>query len=144
MDCPSCKSSQTQKFSVVYQSGSSSGSFTGLGAGVSRAGLSGSVFGGTTQSQTMLAKRVAPPTMLSRVAVFLLAVFSVGTLFAAVIKLTDSSLGFGFGALTVIVILFAIVAVANYFAQKRIFPVRMSRWENSWLCMQCGHEWVEE
>jgi hypothetical protein len=61
MNCPNCNSPDTRKFSVIYQSGTAIGDFSGGVIGTSRQGLSGGVFLGGTRNQTLLAHRVTPP-----------------------------------------------------------------------------------
>jgi hypothetical protein len=56
--CPNCDSENTAKCSVAYQTGTSTGSFGGIGVD-----LQGDVggFGGITSSQTLFAQTVSPP-----------------------------------------------------------------------------------
>lgn len=86
MNCPKCKSDNTQRFKVIYEHGTSydehySSSFHS--GTVFTSGGSGSYFGttntsGTTTSQTILAKRFSPPERKSSLLALLCIFISAG------------------------------------------------------------------
>ena len=61
--CTQCGSSETQRVSLAYELGTSSGWQAGVGVGASRGtGIIGGLTGGVGASSTELAKRLAPPS----------------------------------------------------------------------------------
>jgi hypothetical protein len=132
---------------MLYESGSSIGSFGGAGVGASRAGLSGSLFGGTTKNQTLLAQRVAPPprprnvpdysgaTVIWASVLFLIA----ACVFLAIHWLLPTIFAGGVG----IIFLTMSMGAKSALEMDRHRQERMERWRNSWLCLRCGQEFVE-
>lgn len=141
--CPHCGSDSTMKSSVAYQSGTSRGSFSGIGMD-----LGGDIggFGGVKKSQTAFAARLAPPKIQSSTQPQWLIGFIVGGLAAI--------LGFGYLVFDdtkikwpcVVAILFGIVAavasgvklVAVPNKVKEQATIAMMKWMNEWVCTRCG------
>ncbi|MDB6121996.1 MAG: hypothetical protein JWQ71_989 [Pedosphaera sp.] len=69
MDCPNCRSSDTQKAAIGYESGISTLSATGLA--VSMSGEFG-VGGAEGTQQTLLSQRLSPPSKKSVIRIFLI------------------------------------------------------------------------
>jgi hypothetical protein len=144
MNCPKCDSPDIRKFSVIYESGTTVGDFSGGAVGVSGdGGLAGGILAGSSGSQTLLAKRVTPPQSHTG-AVFVIAIVAAIVTYIAVNKLSDGSLGLGFGAFTLFMVLFAALLLILNSSLVRSLPARKKLWENSWLCMKCGYAFVEE
>jgi hypothetical protein len=136
MNCPKCNSSDTRKFSILYQSGTTLGDFTGGGIGGSSSGLGGGIFSGNSKNQTLLAQRVAPPKEDSN----LPAVTWIAAIVGFIVTLPFGC-GFGITAFAVVFIgLGLVLAIGN---SGDSLSARRKRWENSWLCMKCGHGFVE-
>jgi len=147
MKCPYCESEDCKKVSLVYESGTSAGSFTGVGAGVGGSsgglGAGGAAFGGKTSTQTLLARRLAPPPDPQNVGA--MAVFAG---FIAILALIysvsgDSVSSFGLGVAAVLGVL-AIGAGISYAGQKKGYPQKLARWQGSWICLRCGKDWWED
>ena len=140
-NCPKCNSEKTQSFPMAYRSGTSSGRIVGVGLDVD--GDLG--FGhGMTSSQTHVAKLTSPPAskgdgeMLGIIAIVLV---------VPILVLIAGTAIFSIG-LSIVMTLVAFVAVAafGYLRWKTKLPAlqdahraAMLRWEQSWLCLKCGH-----
>jgi len=141
--CPHCGSESTIKCSVAYQSGTSRGSFSGIGMD-----LAGDIggFGGVKTSQTAFAASLAPPKIQSTTQPQWLMGLIVGGLAAI--------LGFGYlvdddtkvkwpcivailcGIVTAIAS--AIKLAADHNEVKKQATIAMMKWMNEWVCTRCG------
>jgi Short C-terminal domain len=157
MNCPKCNSPDTQKFSTLYESGSSVGIFGGSGVGASQVGLSGSLFGGRTKNQTLLARRVAPPKLSGSdfsgpgmiwFAIFLIGfavlLGFVGVFIAKEMILDVMIVPICFSSLGIFTLIGAVRArTRSAVDRRRREQERMEQWRNSWFCLRCGQEFVE-
>jgi hypothetical protein len=126
--CPSCGGATVQRQKIVHEGGTATVTATtiGFGRGLFAAGTSG-------RQQTELARRVAPPHRAPTG--FALALASFGILFAA----TGWPL-FG-GSLAAI----SGLATAEFVRQNKVlYPARLARYDRTWICLSCGHEWVTD
>ena len=141
--CPHCGSDSTMKCSVAYQSGTSIGSFRGIGMDID-GDIGG--FGGVKTSQTAFAASLAPPKIQSTTDMGWLGLIGLGVL--AVIL--------GFGYLVdddtktkwpcIVAILFGIVTIvasgvkltADHTAVKKQAAIAMMKWMKGWVCTRCG------
>ncbi|MBI4999023.1 MAG: hypothetical protein HZC22_19395 [Rhodocyclales bacterium] len=133
MECPQCKSDNTQRLEVIYENGTQDIKTTSstVGAGFSgRGGLGVANTTTTGKSQSMAAQKAAPPERR----------FSVGGLVAIVIGLFFVFV-IGGGA---IVIGALCVAGGGYLMNKamqynkNVWPGLYQTWQASWYCQKCG------
>jgi hypothetical protein len=143
MKCPSCDSEDTIKCSVAYETGTTSGSFGGIG--INLHGDIGS-FSGRKRSQTLFAKSVSPPERTGDTSQVAIALLVVGALAAI--------LGIGYyndpdtHAKTICILItcagFLCLAAAIYrlyVDHARMMEAHrrdMVQWARQWVCMRCG------
>jgi hypothetical protein len=134
--CASCSTTDIQKLSMVYESGTStiSGTTTGTstGVGIGRGGLGiGTAVNSSRTSGTQtteLAKRAAPPEKK----------FGAGWIGIGVaVGIVAMAIG---GIVIALVVIGGSVAVAQPGIRynRDVFPSLRARWEQSWLCHRCG------
>lgn len=139
--CPKCKSSEAKKVSLVYESGTFTGTVVGLGANLD--GDFG-IAGGITQKGSLLASRLAPPTPPNR-----RGERAFVTLAAIV---TGACIWVGVGKHFIEVVILAPCAIVAWIVglrarlshRKRVADyLRLTQaWDRSWVCLKCGHTWV--
>jgi hypothetical protein len=146
--CPSCGSLNIKSLSVAYMSGTRDSKFLGI----SFSGGGDSVFGGGGLSQSLLAKRAAPPVKRSiGLATACIVIFSVAALGCAVSGISkmqsispfdrgDAKGLFLFAAITSSVALLSLGYwnMANKFNRTE-WPALHKRWSSSWICDKCGN-----
>lgn len=132
--CPQCGGSQTVKVSVAHAQGTSTGIFGGL----SQAGGQTGTFGGAVLNQTALAKQLSPPAKpgigcgsVGCLSVFCYWLFMVGV--------TKSAGWFTFIIAVASPILVIKLAQRNRAKQMPDYERARAEWEQSWVCLQCGH-----
>jgi hypothetical protein len=137
--CPSCKSDNIQRLSVVYEGGlsdintKSKGTAIGIGRGGIGVGVGASKTTGT--SQTAASKRAAPPAK-KRYLKPLLGIFGVFMLSLIFIGAKSDFLG---SLLTIGWV--AASAGWVYFAfqyNSKTWPSLKASWDNSFLCNRCN------
>jgi hypothetical protein len=144
MKCPNCDSEQTIMCSVAYQTGTTTGSFGGIGID-----LQGDIggFGGVKKSQTLFAKSVSPPQAQGTGTNPLGLVLLVGGALGAI-------LGFGYyadpdthakslcilGACVGIVCLIVSLCILGADHQRimREHKLNLEKWARQWVCTRCG------
>ncbi len=144
LNCPSCKSENTQRLAVIHESGISqvNSKTGGIGIGIGRGGLAVGVGKASTAgtSQTAMSQRVAPPQKKPYVKP-LLWIFLAYIVTALGVSSAGSNL------------LSSIVAIAwlgasgawIYHAVQfnfKIWPALTSKWENTFMCQRCNHQFV--
>lgn len=143
MKCPSCDSENTIKSQVAYQSGTSTGSFGGIGVD-----LQGDVggFGGVSSSQTLFAQSVSPPTARGNNPRGLIGLIVGGILTIFSLGFYHNASGSSIKAVCVLLICAGILCLIGslYFcftdhalvmkAHKR----DLEKWARQWVCLRCG------
>jgi len=136
MECPICKSENTQRLAVAFVNGthniSTTSYTTGAGAGSGgRVGIGGGVTKTSGQSQSILAQHVAPPVKKPYKVPFLCFLFGVLIPF---IKFELGSIVEGL----------VVVGISGYFLYSRFqfnskeWPNIYQYWKESWICHKCG------
>lgn len=122
MECPKCKSDNTQRLEVIYDEGTQHTRSTTVGGGYGRGGAIGTATT-TGKTQSNLARKAAPPAKPGWLPVVILAIFGVFTL----------QIYIGFALLIGAFFLGKKTAEA-----KKIYPGRYQKWLDSWMCNKCG------
>ena len=151
-NCPECGATQIKKASLVFEQGTTSGSITGVGLGMD--GESADLFLGGTQTKSLLAQRVAPPSRPSAIPLVLSALF--GLLFLLIdfilfLNYSTTSRDMK-GAVAFIIVMFGLLAVAMgayFFLGMKRYPkataeynYRLNIWNRMWVCLRCGKTWA--
>ncbi len=141
MHCPNCKSEEVKTYPILFEMGTTQGDFEGIGLSLG-AGMSVGGFGGSTKSQTLLAKRVAPPKPPSS---NMAGVLSLVTLLLAV----GAFMGTGkeaiiLGGVALVFAAMSALLIAGHFGQRRDYPKLVRRWQKSWFCLRCGRAWIHD
>ena len=133
MNCPICESSNTRKFSIVYEQGTSHGKSEGFS--------DHSSYETEHVTQTPLAKRCSPPKT-PVIGVFLGFIIFVLSVFSAFkIGGISGSYWFGFGAFILSLFIFIILWERTIGAKKRKrYDAEYEDWKNSWVCLKCGND----
>ncbi len=163
--CPRCQSENFQSFPIIFESGTSSSHFSAVGIGVGSGNYhDATIYGGSGQTRSALANRVAPPSRADSTGAVLLLVFSVvlfmivavGGVFlysiwrdAKTEHATEASLlcAVIFLAPCLVLGLFFFsksqrdIAKAARFNESR-WPRLYDEWERSFLCLRCGFDWT--
>lgn len=133
--CPRCKSQNVSTLSMIYQSGSSAGSFKAISYGLN-AGVIGT--GGKTKNQTYLAQSAAPPKMPQlQTADWLFAFFIGAVAFWVIADATGTPAA---GAVAFVIGLFGFIGFRFYLIEqaKQKWKVKIKEWESTWMCLACG------
>lgn len=141
--CPNCDSENTVKCSVVYQTGTTTGSFGGIGVD-----LQGDVggFGGITSSQTLLAQTVSPPKAPSSSPVGMVLLIIGGALiffslaYYSVIFAFDRSRIWGFVLIIGVLIVTCglVVLSIDHSSKAKLHSFALIKWGRQWVCLRCG------
>ena len=144
LTCPSCRSENTQRLSVVYETGINNihARTGGVGVGVGRGGLSVGVGTASTAgtTQTAMSQRAAPPERKPYLKPLL-------KIFGAYFLVTLFISGVGslaLGAAATLAWLGGSVAWI-YFAAKynaKTWVTANAIWQSSFLCHRCSHMFV--
>lgn len=140
-DCPFCLSNNTMRCEMVWQSGSSKGTFAGLSVGGD--GEIGT-FGGGTSNQTLLAKTVEPPKEPSIGCAWLFVIPGIFLLLAGMGTMAkDAVVGFAVLAFGLVFTILPVWA-SNQLTEKEQpkYAKDMVDWKNSWLCLRCGKKYI--
>jgi hypothetical protein len=143
--CPSCDSENTTKCSVAYQTGTSTGSFGGIGID-----LQGDIggFGGVSSSQTLFAQSLSPPKVPNSnpLGLILLGIGGLTVLLLVLqAGLSDDSDAHNNGIsilITIVGILLIIMGIfmlsTDHMRKLNLHNVALIKWERQWICMRCG------
>jgi len=123
MECPKCKSDNTQRLEMIYDQGTQNIQTTTVGGGYGRGPAIGTA-STRGKSQSKQAAKAAPPgkpSWFPIVALTFVGIFSVGFYYVG----------------------FAIIGLAIYLGiktsqAKKIYPGLYQHWLNSWMCHKCG------
>jgi hypothetical protein len=136
--CPSCGSENTQKISLLYQSGTTNvrlGSIGVGGTGTGHLGIGVGATGGCAQSD--LARQYAPPKKLDP-STQMGCLIVIGVILTPIMyALTDSKIF----AVFVLIIFIAAVALLYNHAERhntKVFPQQFAEWDKKFLCLRCG------
>lgn len=137
--CPQCHSDNTVKCSVAHASGSSIGMFSALGMdGSGEVGAAG----GSTTSQTLLARKLAPPVQERVGCLFWVVSFGPGMLFVlgGLGCFSETVLG-GLILLTIGLALCAIPIRKSWEIENKRpdYERELKEWDRAWVCLRCGH-----
>jgi len=132
---------------MIYQSGTSVGSVSGIGIdGDGGFGLAS----GRGVSHTLLARKAAPPS--SPIFYLVLGfIFIVGGFFATFTGASYTVLYFsvtlwapliGFCLAVAVGVLAFKVIYDGYKKHQAEYEIQADRWENSWMCLRCGYSWM--
>jgi hypothetical protein len=142
--CPRCKCQDVRKLSLIYQMGSSQGSFGGAGVGVSPGGLGAGVFSGSKQDQTIAARMAAPPQEPRGSGVLALCGLTLFFVFLCVERLIGGVFLWTMLTFTVVLVVGATFAVMNYWGRLKNHPRLYKAWSETWRCLQCGSHFVPD
>jgi DNA-directed RNA polymerase subunit RPC12/RpoP len=140
--CPSCDSEDTIRCSVAYQTGTTTGSFGGIGVD-----LQGDIggFGGISSSQTLFAQSVSPPKAPASnpFALILLIVGGLSTLLGfAYYNDPDTHKKWICVLMVCIGILLLIIGIYILFVdhprKMNFYNFTLIQWERQWVCLRCG------
>lgn len=134
MQCPKCNSDNTQRLSVIYQSGTqhiSTTSRTYGGGGGSGFGVGGASTTTSGTSQSYLASKAAPPKKKP--------------LALAIGIIVVGFLAFYVQFLLALLILAAggFLAYKAFRYNKEVYPGLRQEWQRSWHCNKCGTIYIE-
>ncbi len=123
--CPKCGSSDIQKCSVIYQSGTVDHSYT------SRSGDNTVETSGT--ESTALAQSVAPPAKKDDSWGSTIACFVIGAILFAC-------------EFHIVALIFGVAGIGNFMSAQEAgkynserWPQEYKAWQHSWFCRRCGH-----
>lgn len=133
MQCPKCNSDNTQRLEVIFEGGTqdTSGSSTTVGGAHGGAfGVGGAVTSTTSQTQSRLAKKAAPPPKQTYSGAFFTALF--GGLLA---------LGSGMVFITgcAFIALGVRIGYKGFKYNADDWPKVYQHWSESWFCNKCGN-----
>ena len=139
MNCPSCASDNTQRFEVVYESGThfnqSRSGMSGLGVGVGGRGLGVGVGMGSSStkgvSRSLQAERTAPPekTNIGKVVIGAIAGAALFLIFRDGL-FADIGVAMALG--------YGVYGAAALYNNSKVYPDRLATWQRSWMCHRCG------
>lgn len=142
--CPNCGSDNIVRFSVAYRNGTSDIDTTTNTGGVGFAGGHlgiGGASGHTTGTQmTQLAQEVAPPKKMGYVAPIVIGIV-VGFIVAALCDHISTNLEF-VGLIAFAAVVYFLGYKKAYLYNRDTYPQLMAQWNQSWLCMKCGHKFI--
>lgn len=146
--CPSCKDENTQRLSLVYESGLSDVNThsRGVGVGIGGGGIGVGVGGGKTRgtSQTKLSKKASPPNKKSYWRIVI--IWFVCSIFTSQITVGANSNGISAGLSALIFL--AASGAALYFCYQTFkfnsdeWPVLVKNWQATFMCSRCGHNFI--
>jgi len=161
MNCPNCASDKTQRFSAIYEAGTSTVETTTSGGGVAFTNggvapiLAASSSTGTQQTQ--LAARATPPPRRPVGAVIIAAVVASPILAVVVTVATGFACGLAgassetigtvtgavsWSTLAAFSIGFVSLAFAGHSFNQKEWPALQEEWERKWFCYRCATEFV--
>ncbi len=151
MKCPYCGSDDCKKVSLAYEAGTSKGTFGGVGlaagGGSSGSVVGGTGFGGNTFNQTLLAKRLSPPTEPQPVSAIICGLIAISSLISAFSILYDPKSDSRIEGCVVCLIIAAIMGflVRNqwmkHVEKRKEYARILALWQDSWVCLRCGRDW---
>lgn len=137
MQCPNCNSENTQRLEVIYNAGTqeiNTHSATAGGAHGGAFGIGGAVTKTSGQSQSLLAKQVAPPAKKSYKWPIIAILFG----FFAFYSNSHNNL---MGGLIIGLLLGgpgAYLCFSNFQYNSNKWPSLYQHWFESWMCSKCG------
>jgi hypothetical protein len=143
MKCNKCKSSNVQKYQVIYEQGTSNinlgsntvGGGVGFGGGL-RGGVGLGRTGTSGQSQTIIAEKTKPPKDLRFVPVVPMLV--IGLLVYVSDNSSSSYIFFIYCILAFILFTFFFLRATE------VYESNCKEWLNKWYCNKCGNSFVEK
>lgn len=144
MQCTRCNSDNVQRLEVVYEQGTqnikTTGRTTGSGVGFGNGGIGVGLGSATTTttgtSQSLMAKKAAPPTKKPIAVPIVLIIIGLISLMMT---------GAGFFILAGIALIglggFLFWKYSQY--NKLTYPPLFATWQSSWLCNKCGTIFAE-
>lgn len=130
MECPQCKSDNTQRLSVIYQSGTQqiqTRSRTYGGVGGSGFGLGGATTNTSGTQQSYLAQLAAPPKKKPLAVAVLLVLAGIGCCMYVHALLGVALIGTG-----------AFLGYKAFTFNRDEYPGQYAIWQKSWHCNKCG------
>jgi hypothetical protein len=145
MICKNCDSENTQKLSLIYESGtnniSTNSKTVGVGFGGGAIGIGSALTNTSGTSQSILAQKVSPPKKNS----YLLAVFVmiIGALFLCNLHELNIKETV-FGLMGIFLLGFGIkIFRVNYRYNSSTFSKKHLEWTKTWHCNKCGNKYLE-
>ena len=125
--CPRCSSQNTSSFEMIYQSGTNR----------------------QTNTQSMLAEKVAPPSKpIISLGEFLGALIGSFGIVAVLVNLSaeilEKSTRYQIGLLLFLIISTVYIVFRRRQIKKKveIWSEEMRHWRSSWICLKCGYIWA--
>ena len=144
LNCPSCKSENTQRLAVIHESGISqvNSKTGGIGIGIGRGGLAVGVGKASTAgtSQTAMSQRVAPPQKKPyfKPLFWIFLAFVVTSLGVSPVQSDLLSSLVAIGWLTASSAWIYHAAQFNF----KTWPNMIAKWENTFMCQRCNHQFI--
>ena len=137
-ECPCCHSDAIQKYSIVYQNGTSNVQLNTYGGGISSGGHGGGYAYSTGTSQSQLAASVAPPEPKSTIWKYCFATLGAALFLGGLFRLDFNNIlsgivyggGFGFWAYK-----------SNQYNNTE-YRELYEKWQRSYICLKCGHRFM--
>lgn len=140
LNCPKCKSENTQRLSTAFESGLSHTNSVskGVGIGIGPDGIGVGVGAASTAgvAQTVASQRAAPPAKMTYLKP-LVGIFVLSLIVVLIAGVVWKPLGF-FGQLFWVVGSGFYVYRAYQF-NANTWPVLLKEWQNTFLCNRCSH-----
>lgn len=141
-NCRKCGSDNTQRVAMAFQSGTVTGRTTGVGF----APGAGVIVGGVrTNTQTELARQVAPPTPPAypsgNVVAAVFGGLVVGAVFLAAINSKPLGMLFFLAWLGCGIVL-AVVSHRGHVGRMTTYQTQWAIWNKRWICNRCGEIWL--
>lgn len=142
MNCPHCKSDHCQTLPMIWNSGLSSGSSTGVAYTF---GVGATVAQGHSTSVTALAQQAAPPVRPSSSPVLFVLLAAV-VVFFLLLALVSAAVSYVVAAIFVFlgIVVLGVGVTGLVFLQKakeqdiQSYNYWFDIWQKTWMCLRCG------
>ena len=144
--CKSCGGNNAKKLSIVEKMGTETGTASTTGIGVSGGGV-GVGFGKTSiNKKSNLAKEASYTSDIDDSTPFSKFGFYLGGLVFAIFWVFNDKFFEGFISLICIWSIFAFIGLISGQSSRRNQGKEEERqtWDKTWMCLDCGHKWVNE
>jgi len=135
--CPVCGSENTQKVSLIYESGTSSTNSSSLGIGISGHHKAIGVANTSSNTQSDLAKRCAPPKKRGTTEQGVWTLLGIIPAIGIATVFNSDALGIAVWTLLFAALLASTRSAARY--NRDIYPRRYDAWAKRMLCLRCDN-----